>query len=391
MRRAFVLALAFAFAAWGTSPASGAPADVDLRVEGSARTLSERALTTDAKRVTQDGTSYPCDGTNAKANPSPGPTMTAALDDASALDEYTWDGTWFASLEDFFIDRIGPDRNSGPANWGLVLNWRQTERGGCQTRVSPGDEVLFAYDLFSKLHLLKLIAPRFAQTGESFQVKVVDGADQEPIAGASVEGVLTGADGLATLSYGSAGLRRPKATRVDSLRSNAASICVYDAGTPPCPEANPPPSAGPGNPPGGESAGGGEPPAEPPPASAKGPLERDPPVARISYPRTGVRYRIGPRAIRGSVREDGSGIDRIELVLLRRRGTRCTWWSHSLSRFAGASCRRPSAFRASRSSGWSYRFPRRLGPARYEARVRAFDRAGNMSASHRVRFRVRAR
>jgi hypothetical protein len=382
MRRTFVLALAFA--ACATSSASAAPAGIDMRVEGSARTFSERALTTDAKRVTQHGTSYPCDGTNAKANPTPGPTMTAALDDAAALDEYTWEGTWFASLEDFFIDRIGTDRNSGPANWGLVLNWHSTERGGCQTRVASGDEVLFAYDLFSKLHLLKLIAPRFAKTGEAFQVKVVDGADQEPIAGASVEGVLTGADGLATLRYDSAGLRRPKATRVDSLRSNAGSICVYESGTPPCPDTSPPPPAGPGNPPGGGAG-------EPSPASATGPLERDPPIARISYPRAGARYRKGPRGIRGSVREEGSGIDRIELVLLRRRGTRCSWWSAALSRFAGASCRRPSAFRASRSPRWSYRLPRRLDPARYEARVRAFDRAGNMSARHRVRFRVRTR
>lgn len=386
MRLTFVLALALAACATGS--ASAAPAEIELRVEGSARTLSERPLTTDAKRVTQRGTSYPCDGTNADANPTAGPTMTGALDDAAAIDGYTWDGTWFDSLEDFFIDRIGPDRNSGPANWGIVLNWHSTERGGCQTRVSPGDEALFAYDLFSKLHLLKLIAPRFARTGEAFQVKVIDGADQEPIAGASIEGVLTGADGLATLSYGSAGLRRPKATRVDSLRSNAAPICVYDAGTSPCPEASPPPAGGPGSPP---SGGGGEPPTEPPPASSTGPLERDPPIARISNPRNGVRYRIGPRSIRGSVREEGSGIDRIELALLRRRGGRCTWWSPSLSRFAGASCRRPVAFRASRSTSWFYRLPRRLGSARYEVRVRAFDRAGNMSASHRVRFRVTAR
>jgi hypothetical protein len=293
--------------------------------------------------------------------------MTGALDDAAARGAFDWEGTWHDSLEDFFIDRIGSDTNSGTANWGLVLNWESTERGGCQTRVGPGDELLFAYDIFTKLHLLKLIAPRFARVGEPFQVKVVDGATGEPIAGASVEGVATGADGLATFSYTSPGLKQPKAERVDSVRSNAASICIYETGTEPC----------------------AQPDSPVPPADDTGPLERERPVTRVTYPRPGTRYRRGPRVIRGTVREAGSGIDRTEIVLLRHRAAGCAWWSPPRARFARGECKRPRAFRVGNSPKWSYRLPRRLGRARYEIRARSVDEAGNVGRAHRVHFAVR--
>lgn len=356
--------------------AGAAPAVVDLRVEGSATTPFEARIETDVKRVVQDGESRQCDGTNADANPSPGPTMIGGLDDAAALGDFTWQGTWFDSLEDFFIDRIGPDENSGTANWGLVLNWEQTERGGCQTQVGPGDEILFAYDIFTKLHLLKLIAPRFAQVGEAFQVKVVDGETKEPIAGAAIEGVATGADGLATLTYDSAGLRTPKATRVDSVRSNAAAICVYEPGTEPCapPEEPDHPST-----------------PDPPPAEDTGPLEREPPLTRITHPRSGVRYRRGPLVIRGRVRELGSGIDRAELAIRRRRDGHCSSWFHQAGRFARRGCGRTQWFRVADTPRWSYRLPRRLGPGRYAVVGRSIDKAGNVGQAHRVRFTVRRR
>ena len=357
--------------------AGAAPAVVDLRVEGSATTPFEARVETDAKRVEQDGESRLCDGTNAGANPSPGPTMTGALDDAAAVGGFDWEGTWHASFEDFFIDRIGPDRNSGTANWGLVLNWEQTERGGCQTRVGPGDELLFAYDIFTKLHLLKLIAPRFAQVGEAFQVKVVDGATDESIAGAFIEGVATGPDGLATLTYDSAGLRTPKATRADSVRSNAAAICVYEPDTDPCPPPDPaaPPSQ--------------SPPTQPPPAEETGPLEREPPLTRITHPRSGARYRRGPIVIRGRVRELGSGIDRVELAIRRRRARRCSSWSDLRRRFARRGCERAQWFRVADAPRWTYRLPRRLGSGRYKISARSTDKAGNIGRTHRVRFKIR--
>ena len=352
-------------------PAFAAPAQVDVRVEGSAATPFEQTITTDAKSVVQAGESRVCDGTNGGANPAPGPTMTGALDDAAQLGGFGWEGTWYDSFEDFYIDRIGPDSTAGTRNWGLVLNWQQTERGGCQTRIGPGDELLFAYDIFTKIHLLELIAPQAAKVGEAFQVKVVDGANGEPIAGAAIEGELTGADGLATLAYESPGLRNPKATRADSVRSNAASVCIYEPGTEPCP-----------------SSVSDPPPSPPPPAEETGPLETEAPVTRITRPRDGVRYRRGPRRIRGRVRELGSGIDHTELVVLRRRDGRCWSWSHVRARFARGGCRRAVPFRAGNTPRWAYRLPRRLPRGNYRVRARSIDEAGNVGRVDRVRFAV---
>jgi hypothetical protein len=342
--------------------AFAAPAEVQVRVEGTATTPFEREITTDVKKVVQDGAARMCDGTNGDANSVPGPTMTGALDDAAQLGEFGWEGTWYDSFEDFYIDRIGPDSTSGTRNWGLVLNWEQTDRGGCQTRVGPGDELLFAYDIFTKLHLLDLIAPQAAQVGEAFQVKVVDGASGEPIAGAAIEGEVTGADGLATLTYYSPGVQAPKATRVDSVRSNAASICIYVPGIESCPSEAP--------------------------AVDTGPLETEPPVTRIARPEDGARYARGPRRIRGRVDELGSGIDRVELVFVRRRDGRCSSWSPGRSRFARGGCRRAVPFRAGNTPRWTYLLPRRLARGRYRIRARAVDEAGNVGRFHRVRFVV---
>lgn len=358
------LVLAFATALCVAGIATAAPVSVDLRVEGSEATPFEQSISTDVKQVVQAGQSRKCDGTNGGAYPSPGPTMISALDDAAALGGFDWVGTWHDSFEDFFIDRIGPDENEGTANWGLVLNWQSTERGGCQTQVNSGDEVLFAYDIFTKVHLLKLVAPRMAQVGEQFQVEVTDGASGDAIPGASVEGELTGADGRATLSYPTPGVKSPKAERFDSVRSNAASICVYVPGTEPC--------------------------GAPAPPADTGPLEQEPPVTSVGYPRAGARYRRGPRVIRGTVDESGSGVDYTELALLRRRDGRCATWSDIEARFAGGKCRRPDWFRVGASRRWSYRFPGRLGEARYVIRARSIDKAGNEEVARQVRFVVRS-
>src|SRR4051812_39355522 len=108
-RTGLLLMLALAVVA---PTALAAPATVHLRVEGSSATLFEGTVATDAKTLTKDASGpHPCDGTNGGVNPTPGPTMTTALDDGSLAGGFTWAGTWFDGFQDFGIDRIGPDSN----------------------------------------------------------------------------------------------------------------------------------------------------------------------------------------------------------------------------------------------------------------------------------------
>lgn len=54
--------------------------------------------------------------------------------------------------------------------------------GGCQEKVQHGDDLLFAYDAYSKAHVLKLQASKSTvQIGDSITLSVVDGATGEPI------------------------------------------------------------------------------------------------------------------------------------------------------------------------------------------------------------------
>ena len=66
---------------------------VNLRIEGANHTVFEDFIFTRGHRVTSaSGVTLECDGTNNHTNPFPGPTCTSALDDASKLKHFTWDG-----------------------------------------------------------------------------------------------------------------------------------------------------------------------------------------------------------------------------------------------------------------------------------------------------------
>jgi len=117
--------------------AQAAPVTVNLRVEGSTSTIFEGPVTTDGKVIDKGDGPHPCDGTNLGTNPSPGPTMTSALDDAPIAG--AWAGTWFPGFEDFGIDRIGPDATDNVSLfWGYALNYTYPQVGGCQQDERPG-------------------------------------------------------------------------------------------------------------------------------------------------------------------------------------------------------------------------------------------------------------
>lgn len=75
------------------NPAHNYPTLVRLRVEGDHDTIFDKIVLTRGHSIkTASGERHRCDGTNNHAQPIPGPTALAALDDASRIGHFTWDG-----------------------------------------------------------------------------------------------------------------------------------------------------------------------------------------------------------------------------------------------------------------------------------------------------------
>jgi hypothetical protein len=363
MFRWFVTATAIAVLA-ACAPAIAAPVTVQLRVEGSASTLFEGPITTDGKPIDKGDGPHPCDGTTASPPLSPGPTMTTALDDASIAAGFTWEATWF-SFGDFFITGIGSDAGSISSFWGTVLNYEPTPVGGCWQQVQQGDDLLFAFGDVYTQPLLKLSGPQAARVGQSLAFTVTDAKTGAPVRGALVAGRRSFADGKARVYFDTPGVKRLKAELSNAIRSSALHVCVAPAAGSDC-----------GLPTQVGSQGSG------------GAIDRVPPSVQIRGPRHRARYARGPRLLRGTVRDDQSGVSAVRLSLRRRVGRRCAYWSGRSERFVGRSCRKATYFDAGSGPNWSYLLPSRLPRGRYVFDVKAVDRAGN-SRSRFVRGRTR--
>ena len=141
----------------GAPAALAAPASVNLRIEGKTSTVFEGPVTSDGHVVRPaTGAARLCDGTNGGANSLPGPTPTSTLDDGARLGTFAWDGDYFDSFDDYFVNRIGPDSANNSQFFGQYVNSKPSQVGGCQEIVRTGDEVLWAFDAFSKSNVLKL-------------------------------------------------------------------------------------------------------------------------------------------------------------------------------------------------------------------------------------------
>ena len=286
-------------------------------------------------------------------------------------------------MGDFFINRIGPDTNTGSPDfqpyWGYFLNWIATNVGGCQQQVAQGDDVLFAYGDYGE-PLLQLSAPARAATGESFQVTVQqnDGNGNRTVApGVAVSTQTTDAQGHATLSFSDAGVHQFKAFRAGSIRSNAASVCVYVPGSGDC----------------GTEPGNAAPQDQgaPPPATDDGPTSQPavkdttPPVAHI----TGT----GSRLLSGEAQDD-HGIAQVFLRLSETTtggtsASKCRWFSGKRGVFTHrvVPCSRARFFRIGNKAQWSYLLPSRLKHGHYVLDVKVLDtsyNAGRDSAGFKV-------
>ena len=215
--------------------ALAAPVGSTVRVEGASQTILEVPVTSDGHEVTTaSGGTHPCDGTNNGAFPSPVPTPTAALDDAARANSISWDADWFQSFNDFIVTRVANESATSSQFWGLIVNGKFSSSGGCQVKLNQGDEVLYAFDAFSKSAILRLAGPGTATVGRPVNVTVTDTQSSSPAANASVHGATTGGDGVATVTFGQEGIYRLKAERSDAIRSNALVVCADPAGAAPC-------------------------------------------------------------------------------------------------------------------------------------------------------------
>jgi hypothetical protein len=354
------------------APALAAPATVQLRIEGASSTIFEGPVTTDGKAITKAGHTLQCDGTTGSGNAGPGPTVTSALDDGSIAYGFNWEASFF---DDFFVNSIGGEANTASQFWGYALNYQSLNVGGCQQQVRAGDEVLFAFDFFggapdfAAKTLLKLTGSTTASVNQPIVVNVVNGETNAPIRGASVGGKTTRSDGRAILSFDSPGAKQVKATYPGAIRSNSLRVCVAPEGGGDC------------GVPASQLGRGG-------PAH-----DAHAPSVRISSPRSGARYRRGPRLLRGTANDDQSGVSVVKLALRRRARGRCSWWSGRRERFVQGICRKASFFEVGNDPRWSYLMPRSLPRGSYRLDVTATDRAGNkhgrfVRGENRVAFKV---
>ncbi|ADB51141.1 prenyltransferase/squalene oxidase repeat-containing protein [Conexibacter woesei] len=344
--------------AWlGAAAAPAVAAELSLRVEGRGATLYEGSLSTVAAPVDGGDGSGPHD-CNA------GASAAAAL----AASGLSWGGTWNGDFRDFFLDRVGPDASDpqAVAYWSVLVDWRYAA-GICRAPVRAGGEVLLAYGPGARI--LRLDGPGHVAVGEPLTVSVRDGwirassgADGGPVAGASVGGAATGADGRATLRFASAGRVRLKATAPDAIRSNALEVCVGDATC----VGDPSPS-GPGAP-GGPGTGGGGPGTGQPGGPVAQPGGTEPAALTIDAPAAGARYARGgtPTRLRG----DG-GPGAVAVTLAGRAGGRCVELTGG-GTTAGRPCTRSArtVTVAARDGAWSQSLSRALPPGRYQLVVR---------------------
>ncbi|MFF8833494.1 DUF4430 domain-containing protein [Streptomyces sp. NPDC015131] len=125
------------------------PVRVTVSVQGPDGLLFEKKVLTWGHDVTTaTGGTHKCDGTNGGAHASKVPTPTAALDHAAKRNGFTWDGTWYASFDDFSVDTVKGVSGGGSAYWNISVNGTPTPVGGCQFEIEHGDTVSFVWTSF---------------------------------------------------------------------------------------------------------------------------------------------------------------------------------------------------------------------------------------------------
>jgi hypothetical protein len=387
---AAVLAASVALVA--AAPVVAAPVTVNLRIEGATETLYEGSITTDARNITtSSGGTHDCNGQNQGATNPIGGTPTTAAYDGAVAKNLAFDALWFGSdaSGDFFINQLGPDRMaddfSGPT-WNWWSNYQYGTIGGCQIVLQNGDDVLWDFGSYELSALRLSGAPTRAATNEQFTVTVdqFDPSGNKTSAdGASVAGATTDASGHAAVAFADAGNHTFKATKTGTVRSNAATVCVYVPGSGDCGTDKAP------------SATTTEPTPEPQPLPAPAAKDTTPPVIKIGSLTPGKTYSSGPRLLAGDA-DDAGGIAQVFLRLRATDGgnlaaaSRCRWFSGKRGVFTHRTvpCSKARFFRLGANPKFSYLLPSRLRSGKYVLDVKVLDRtynAGRMAVPFQVK------
>ena len=240
MRKLLTMVVA-AVALTAVSPAAATV--VNVRIEGRTATLFEGPVQTTGRNVQAvseqaTGTIHRCDGTNNGANPGRVATPTASAVDAMSIAGQGFEGRWNANIEDYFVRGFGPDLETGPAYWGVLVGDNLTSVGGCQTALGEQATVLWAYDAFSGRPFLRLTGAETATPGvaQAYQV-TQSGGSPKPIAEAgltsSPAATITGGSGSFSVTFPGDGWYRLKSDGARFIRSNRVYVCVGACGPAP--------------------------------------------------------------------------------------------------------------------------------------------------------------
>jgi hypothetical protein len=400
VRVSLALSVMLLVALLASTCAEAAPITVNLRVEGSTKTLYEGLVTTEGETFTTPAGEalhegpHPCNyaenghSENEKHEVftdggTPTATPTSALHHAALSAGLEFNAEWSKAYGDFLVTQFGSDVNEDKepfASWGYAVNDTTAPVGGCQIALAPGSEVLWAYNYFNLSHLLSLTGPASVNAGVPITVHVVDGQTGSPISGAAIGedvagltttipgSTLTNAEGNATVTLTRAGTVKLKATQAESVRSGGLAVCVHNGAdgtcgtqvvTYSCAASLDAPSCG-------------------------GPLIIAPPplvdTATAGGVKSGRVYsrRHAPRILSGLVKVPFNGtLKDVRISLQRRSGKRCFAFSGAKETFVHAHCGATRFFSVGGAESFSYLLPAALPAGRYVYDIEAIDDAGH--------------
>jgi hypothetical protein len=359
---------ALALTALGAAPALAGPT-VTVRVEGESSTLlAPKTVTLNAPE--------PVSG-------CPANSVAAAINLAT---EGHWDHGEANGGAGNFTETILGETHSFTHESDTWAEWVNGKWGGgiCSDLLGEGGEVLMVADHepepFFAPTVLPLVvseAPTAVGLGVPFQVKIdaIHTAPEAfaelgqgtplPAEGVTVSGAgasaTTAANGVATLTLGTAGLLTLRAAKTGDAPSAPFTICVHSGNDGTCGTTAPGTGAG-------TSAGAA-------PLPYKGSFAL---VAKIAGLTDGQVYgrASAPRVLGGTILSH-SAVTAVSLELRRRHGRHCSAYDGRSERFRAARCGASTPFAAGNGSVFSYLLPSKLGPGRYVLDIHATDNAGN--------------